>query len=189
MVVVEDRDDAFLDPLCFRPDSMLGIPGLMDVSGARIPADVFYNYGGLTYRWPARIDRADASLDPETRNVEIFLQVPNPMGGGQLVAEEGEVPSASPAPPLLLGAFVRAQINGAVLDSYAAIPAQALRPGNEVWVVRDGVLRILPVRVIRRDDEFAYISTPSLAEGGRIITSSLNAPTDGMAVRLRGDAG
>ena len=175
--------------LSLTPDEAALIPGLMDGSGARIPADVFYNYGGLTYRWPARIDRADASLDPETRNVEIFLQVPNPMGGGQLVAEEGEVPSASPAPPLLLGAFVRAQINGAVLDSYAAIPAQALRPGNEVWVVRDGVLRILPVRVIRRDDEFAYISTPSLAEGGRIITSSLNAPTDGMAVRLRGDAG
>lgn len=24
-------DDAFIDPLCFRPDSMLGVPGLMDV--------------------------------------------------------------------------------------------------------------------------------------------------------------
>ncbi|MFZ1480019.1 MAG: circularly permuted type 2 ATP-grasp protein, partial [Paracoccaceae bacterium] len=24
-------DDAYLDPLCFRPDSMVGVPGLMDV--------------------------------------------------------------------------------------------------------------------------------------------------------------
>jgi uncharacterized circularly permuted ATP-grasp superfamily protein len=31
-------DDAFLDPLCFRPDSMLGVPGLMDV----------YRSGGIT---------------------------------------------------------------------------------------------------------------------------------------------
>jgi len=31
-------DDAFLDPLCFRPDSMLGVPGLMDV----------YRSGGVT---------------------------------------------------------------------------------------------------------------------------------------------
>jgi len=31
-------DDAFLDPLCFRPDSMLGVPGLMNV----------YRSGGVT---------------------------------------------------------------------------------------------------------------------------------------------
>ncbi|AMJ48857.1 circularly permuted type 2 ATP-grasp protein [Cereibacter sphaeroides] len=31
-------DDAFIDPLCFRPDSMLGVPGLMDV----------YRSGGVT---------------------------------------------------------------------------------------------------------------------------------------------
>ncbi len=31
-------DDAFLDPLCFRPDSMLGVPGLMNV----------YRSGGIT---------------------------------------------------------------------------------------------------------------------------------------------
>ncbi|MBD3787860.1 MAG: circularly permuted type 2 ATP-grasp protein [Sphingomonadales bacterium] len=29
-VIYRRIDDAFLDPLCFRPDSMLGIPGLMD---------------------------------------------------------------------------------------------------------------------------------------------------------------
>lgn len=30
-VIYRRLDDAFLDPLCFRPDSMLGVPGLMDV--------------------------------------------------------------------------------------------------------------------------------------------------------------
>lgn len=30
-VIYRRIDDAYLDPLCFRPDSMLGIPGLMDV--------------------------------------------------------------------------------------------------------------------------------------------------------------
>ena len=30
-VIYRRIDDSFLDPLCFRPDSMLGIPGLMDV--------------------------------------------------------------------------------------------------------------------------------------------------------------
>ena len=30
-VIYRRIDDAFVDPLCFKPDSMLGIPGLMDV--------------------------------------------------------------------------------------------------------------------------------------------------------------
>jgi len=30
-VIYRRIDDAFIDPLCFRPDSMLGVPGLMDI--------------------------------------------------------------------------------------------------------------------------------------------------------------
>ncbi|MCC5971342.1 MAG: circularly permuted type 2 ATP-grasp protein [Pararhodobacter sp.] len=30
-VIYRRVDDAYLDPLCFRPDSMLGVPGLMDI--------------------------------------------------------------------------------------------------------------------------------------------------------------
>jgi len=37
-VIYRRVDDAFIDPLCFRPDSMLGVPGLMDV----------YRSGGVT---------------------------------------------------------------------------------------------------------------------------------------------
>jgi len=37
-VIYRRIDDSYLDPLCFRPDSMLGVPGLMDV----------YRSGGVT---------------------------------------------------------------------------------------------------------------------------------------------
>jgi uncharacterized circularly permuted ATP-grasp superfamily protein len=37
-VIYRRIDDSFLDPLCFRPDSMLGVPGLMNV----------YRSGGVT---------------------------------------------------------------------------------------------------------------------------------------------
>ncbi len=37
-VIYRRIDDGFLDPLCFRPESMLGVPGLMDV----------YRSGGVT---------------------------------------------------------------------------------------------------------------------------------------------
>ena len=179
---------AFEVRLSLTPDEAALVPGLLAPGGSGIPASVFYDFGGLTYRWDAVVDRADSSLDEQTRNVEVFLRVPSPLSGGQLVAEDDEG-SASPAPPLLLGAFVRAEITGASIDNYAAIPAQALRPGNEIWVVRDGKLAILPVRVIQRVDEVAYVTTPSLSQGGYLVTSSLGTPVDGMDVRLaRGSA-
>ena len=77
-------------------------------------------------------------------------------------------------------------ISGASLDSYAAVPADAVRPGNEIWAVREGKLKIIPVRVIQRSDDVAYIVSPELAEGGGLVTSSLTAPIDGMPVRVAG---
>jgi len=157
------------------------IPGVLKNNSARIPARVYADFGGLTYRWDAFVDRANNILDPQTRTIDVFLRVPNPLRGGILVTEGEE---GGTAPPLLLGSFVRAEITGANLSSYAAIPAQFLRTGNQVWVARDGKLHILPVRVIQRTDELAYITTPSLAEGGRLVTSSLRTAVDGMDVRV-----
>lgn len=157
------------------------VPGLLSGARSRIPASVTYEYGGQLYRWDAFVDRANAILDSATRNIEVFLRVPAPLSGGKLVGD-GETPGRGP--PLLLGAFVEAEITGAVLESYAAIPATAVRPGNEIWVVRDGKLQILPVRVIQRSDAIAYIATPTLSEGGLVVTNALPAPIAGMDVRI-----
>ncbi len=173
--------------LFLTEDEAALIPGLLRGSGGTIAADVLYEYGGLMYRWPAVVDRADTSLDETTRNVEVFLRVPNPLRGGLLTNAQAGT-STNGAPPLLLGAFVMARIDGASVDSFAAIPSSALRPGNTIWVVRDGKLRILPVRVIQRTDTQAFVTTGSIGEGGALVTSNLGTPTDGMPVRMAGGA-
>ncbi|MEP3422995.1 MAG: HlyD family efflux transporter periplasmic adaptor subunit [Erythrobacter sp.] len=172
--------------LFLTEDEAALIPGLLRGSNGTISADVFYEYGGLTYRWPAVVDRADASLDPTTRNVEVFLRVPNPLRGG-LIVDGNEGSSANEAPPLLLGAFVEARIAGDSTEGFAAIPPSALRPGNTIWVVRDGNLRIIPVRVIQRSDDFAYVAAATLSQGGELVISSLPSPTDNMPVRMADD--
>ncbi|MGB3166050.1 MAG: HlyD family efflux transporter periplasmic adaptor subunit [Alteraurantiacibacter sp.] len=175
---------AFEVRVSLTPNEAALVPGLVGGASGGIAASVFYDFGGRTWRWDAIVDRADAGLDAATRNVEVFLRVPNPLTGGQLISDGDEAVGA--APPLLLGAFVRTQITGTVLESYAAIPSNALRPGNEIWIARDGKLAIVPVRVIQRRDDTAYIATPELARGGRIVTSSLGTPVNGMAVRVAG---
>ena len=172
--------EAYEVRISLTPEEAALIPGLLQSSNSRIPASVTSEYGGKTYRWPAFVDRANAILDPATRNIEVFVRVPTPLSSGRPVSED----ATGSVPPLLLGAFVEVEITGASLETYAEVPALAVRPGNEIWVVRDGTLAIVPVRVIQRSDEVAYITTPSLSEGGQVIVSNLNAPIEGMAVRV-----
>lgn len=174
--------EAYEVRISLTPEEAALIPVLLQSSSARIPASVTSEYGGKTYRWPAFVDRANAILDPATRNIEVFVRVPSPLSSGRPTRED----TTGSVPPLLLGAFVEVEITGASLESYAEVPALAVRPGNEIWVVRDGALVILPVRVIQRTDEIAYIATDSLADGGQVIVSNLNAPIEGMAVRVAG---
>lgn len=167
------------------PDEAAIIPGLFDGSAGRIPATVFSDYGGQTFSWPAYVVRAGALVDANTRNIEVFLRVPSPLRAGALVSDKDGDKALANAPPLLVGSFVRAQITGSSIESYAIVPASAVRPGNEVWLVRDGKLAVVKVRVIQRRDDVAYVTTPSLGEGGRLIVSNLRTPVDGMAVRVR----
>lgn len=175
--------DAYEVRIALTAEEAALIPGLLEPSRGRIPARITYNFGGKLYEWDAFVDRANAILDAATRNIDVFLRVPAPLSGGRLKSEPETGAARGSAPPLLLGAFVEAEITGASLESYAAVPAIAVRPGNEIWVVREGKLAILPVRIIQRTDEIAYIATPSLAQGGALVVSNLTAPIDGMKVR------
>lgn len=164
------------------------IPSLFAAGQSRIPAQVMLDYGGEVWRWNAFVDRADAILDPETRTIDVFLRVPNPIRGGMPMADG----ATGSAPPLLLGSFVRAAIAGAAGQPFARIPLEALREGNQVWLLSSGKLRIVSVDVIQRSDDFVHVASPDLGEGGHVITSSLRTPVEGMSLRnaaLEGAAG
>ena len=156
------------------------IPGLLR-GGRGIPARVFATQSGRTFRWDAVVSRANRLLDAETRTVDVFLRVANPLSGGELVGEASETVEV---PPLLLGSFVEATITGTVPGRYFAVPTRFLRPGNVLWIVRDGKLRIVEVEVIQRGDRTAYVRGPSIGDGALLVTSSLRAPVNGMAVRV-----
>ena len=59
----------------------------------------------------------------------------------------------------------------------------ALRPGNEVWAVRDGALTIVPVRVLQRSDDDVYL-TGALRAGQPVVVGGMEIATEGMAVRV-----
>lgn len=165
------------------------IPNLWRQGGERTEASIYADYGGRRYRWQAYVDRADRVLNPETRTIDIFLRVPNPMQRGQLAAEQtdGEAGAESArgaeGPPLLVGSFVQAEIEGLALTQYAAIPAAALRPGNQVWLFREGRLQMVNVQVIQRTDSEIFVHAEPLGADPMVIVGDIGVATDGMRVR------
>ena len=160
------------------------IPGLWDQragdAGQRIAARVIAEYGDIRYAWDGYVDRAEASLDEQSRTIDVIVRVPDPFTAG---TPAGVTTALDGTPPLLVGKFVDVEIQGLAPQSYFRVRRAALQPGNEVWAVDDnGAVTIVPVRTLQRGDDEVYV-TGALRDGLAVITGGIQFATDGMLVR------
>ncbi len=163
------------------------IPGLWDLEAGdgnrRVGARIIAEYGDRSYTWEGYVDRAEASLDEQTRTINVIVRVPNPFTSGTRF----EAASADPGPPLLVGKFAEVRIEGIIPDQYFILRRSALRPGNEVWAVRDdSLLTIVPVRVLQRSDDKVFV-TGTLKTGQAVVIGGIQVATEGMVVRIGDD--
>ena len=163
------------------------VPGLWALEAGnadrRVPARVVAEYGSGRYAWDGYVDRAEAALDEQTRTIEVIVRVPDPFAGGSPAAGAVDDGGAGyGTPPLLVGKFVEVAIDGLAPDGYFSVRRPALRPDDEVWLVRDDVVRIVPVRVLQRADDEVFL-TGALEAGEAVIVGGIQVATEGMRVR------
>lgn len=151
--------------------AVIALPGAGDAEGARATV-VHEGTAGDVVR-PGRVVQLRGDLEPNGRMARLLVAIEDPFG-------------APGVPPLLVGSFVRVDLEGARVEPLIAVPRAALRDGREVWVYAGGRLDIrrpeiawgLPDVVLVRD---------GLADGDRIVTSRIPAPVEGMRLRLAAD--
>ena len=147
------------------------IPRQKDEEGSE--ATVHYARG---YSIKGKVIRLMGDLASEGRMARILIKVKDPM---QHNAEQRN------APPLLIGEYVRVEIDGRQLDEVFVIPRSALRDGSTVWLMKEDLtLSIQKVEPIWRSDKTVVIQN-DLQFGEHLIISDLPAPVDGMAIRRR----
>lgn len=153
----------------------------------RVPARVIAEYGDEHYAWEGYVDRAEAALDELTRTIDVIVRVPEPFAGGSPMGAgvDGEAVDNA-GPPLLVGKFVEVEIDGLAPDEYFKVRRAALRPGNEVWAVRNDTVHIVPVEIFQRSDDEVFL-TGALEAGQAVIVGGVQVVTEGMPVRT--DAG
>ena len=90
-------------------------------------ANLFADYGGQRYSWQGRVVRAEGAIDSMSRQLYVVVQVDEPYASDK-----------SGKPPLKVGLFVEALIDGVVLDDVFALPNKAVLEGDTVVFVEEG---------------------------------------------------
>jgi RND family efflux transporter MFP subunit len=132
-------------------------------------------FGGRTHVWTGRIVRTEGEIDPRTRMIHAVARIENPYDRGV---------DAPDRPPLAVGMFVEAEIEGRLLDDAIAIPRSALRGRDQVVLVDgDDQLRHRRIEVLRRDRDKVLVSS-GLAPGDRVCSTPMSLAVDGTLVRV-----
>jgi len=155
-------------PLNSRELAWFDVPSRKGGEGSRVEVSV--DFGGVRSVWEGRVTRMEAQVDQTSRMVHVVVEVEDPYD-----SSEGH-------PALLPGTFVDVQIFGRTLENVAPIPRFAIREGGQIWVFEDGKLAIRRVQVLRSDRHQTLVAD-GIGADELVIVSSLDAVTDGMAVR------
>lgn len=165
---ISDADLAFLDlPLT----AALARASVETPTGPKVVLSA--EFAGERHEWEGHVVRTEGALDPRTRMVNLVARVSDPYG-----REPG-----GDAPPLPIGLFVEASIEGRLFEGVFELPRSALRRRDSVWVVGDdGRLENRRVQVLRSIGDRSFVRA-GLAPGERVVTSALEPAIDGMPVR------
>ena len=127
--------------------------------------------GRQQWLWEGQVVRAEGAIDTRSRQLFVVAQVDNPYRRG-----------TDERPPLRIGQFVEAEIEGRVLSGAYVVPRGALRDGNVVLVVdAESRLQRRNVEVAWTDGEEAVV-VAGLDAGDAVNITPLAVAADGTLV-------
>ena len=151
----------------------------IDIPDSRRSAgsSVRITYNGGAQR-QGRVLKLLSDLATEGRMARVMIAVDDPMS----------LKTTANKPIMLIGEYVRVEINGHEIENAFRLPRSALRDDAHIWVVGpEGNLEIREVQTIWRDARTVLLSD-GLEPGERVIVSDLAAPVPGMDVIVENES-
>ena len=160
-------------------------------SGVTKQVKLFAKYGTKQFQWMAHIDRIEAAVDTSSRQYYLVASLENPFQS--LTSAQLEVSSKVERmnPPLAIGQYLSAMIEGDSVERSIQIPRKALRQKNLIWLLVDGRLVNQMITPLQVDRDFALVQLPKSFQGQRdlaVIISDLPFAFEGMQISAS-DAG
>jgi RND family efflux transporter MFP subunit len=150
------------------------IPRTPDEPGSAVKLFQENVWGKERFR-TGRVVRLLTDLEPEGRMARLLVAIQDPLN---LQEQNKQLPR------VLLGSYLRAEIQGKELDRLAKVDRRWVHDKDTVWLMnKDNVLEIRPVTIAYRGQHEVFISE-GLETGDRLVVTDISAPTEGMPLRL-----
>ncbi|MDJ0763866.1 MAG: efflux RND transporter periplasmic adaptor subunit [Myxococcota bacterium] len=118
--------------------------------------------------------RLAADLEAQGRMARLLVEVIDPLA---------LKPEQAGKPQLLIGSYVRVEIEGSDLQSVVPVDRGLLRDGSQVWVMSpEGTLDIRQVETAFQTSDKVFV-TAGIKPGEKLIKTDLATPVAGMALR------
>ncbi|MCZ6831365.1 MAG: efflux RND transporter periplasmic adaptor subunit [Gammaproteobacteria bacterium] len=133
------------------------------------PVSVSSDFGRIKFIWNGELVRLEAEIDSRSRMIYGVARIRNE--------------DFADSPPLSVGLFVQAEIQGRLVQDVIRLPRSAMRDANQVLVVNaDNRLSFRQVSVLRVEHDEVLISK-GLEDGERVCISPLQTVVEGMRVQ------
>ena len=145
--------------------------------------NLFAKYGTKQFQWTAHIDRIEAAVDANSRQYYLVASLEKPFQSLTSVLLEPNVAVERSSPPLAIGQYLTAMIEGDSVERSIQIPRKALRQQNLIWLLVDGRLVNQMITPLQVDRDFALVQLPQSFQGQHelaVITSDLPFAFEGM---------
>ncbi|MDM8524462.1 efflux RND transporter periplasmic adaptor subunit [Desulfococcaceae bacterium HSG8] len=160
--------------------SKISIPGVNADRGSDVTVFHESSPGDPKAVRHGQVVRLLGDLDPAGRMARLIISVDDPFG----IQNSSDPESASL--PLLIGAYVKVEIQGPMLEYVFSVPRKALREDDNILIMTDEKkLAIRKVDVVWRRKDDVLVRGPEF--GDQIITSRIPSPVEGMALRSSSD--
>jgi len=129
--------------------------------------------GKKQYQWNGVMSRSEGLIDTRSRVHYGVVQIDDPYG----------FKSNSDLPPLTIGSFVKAEINGISMDSVVKIPRTALKGEDTILVMdAENKLQVKKIEITRSQNDWVYLQQ-GLENGDRVVLTALETAVSGMVLR------
>lgn len=156
--------------------SMISFPS--ETSKGSLATVSYESLGGPLLQREGFVFRMLPDLTPGGRTARVLVAINDPLG----LKENHQV-------PLLLGSYVKVEIQGPLLEDVIVLSRNLLRDRDTVWVKNaSDHLEIRSVEVIYKNSTTVALSK-GIEEGEQIVTSNLPIPVEGMRLQVVGEEG
>jgi len=157
------------------PSSIQDFNGADNAYNTGPEVELISDIGNRRFHWNGHLSRTEGVLDTRTRVLFSVVQVSDPYNLYNSLHEE----------PLRIGTYVKAEIQGQLLEDVMVLPRHTLQANDLVWVAdQENRLRSRSVDVITSNGDEVYIRG-GLEVGDKVVLTRMENPLNSTPVQVQ----